>query len=190
MIDNHHLYVQFQTFETCNAADQCTDSDVLVEEILDFYSGKNCTKNVVELIVKLASDVLGINIYIFENFDGQILRVKSMDGLACRDVFVKFTHNVLHNLGNHYDAVLIKPDFHNLDLLLNVAVSEIIQLASTPAPPPHPSVHVQSMPSICSSATICALATPAICPCSTPAICASATTTTTRRFPTIRFMLA
>ena len=86
---------------------------------MDFYLGKNYTKNVVDLIVKLASDALGINIYIYENSDGQILRVRSMGGLAYKDVFVKFTHNPIHNLDNHYDAILMKLDFHNLDLLLN-----------------------------------------------------------------------
>ena len=91
LIDNHDMYMKFQAFDSQNEGDRCTDSDVLVEEILDFYSGKNYTKNVVNLIVKLASDVLGINIYIYENSDGQILRVRSMGGLACEDVFVKFT---------------------------------------------------------------------------------------------------
>ena len=55
--------------------------------------------------------------------------------------FVTFTHNPIHNLGNHYDAILMKPDFQNLDLLLNTAVSEIIQPPSSNKPPP--SVHVQ-----------------------------------------------
>ena len=36
----------------------------------------------------------------------------------------------------------MKPDFHNLDLLLNTAVSEIIQLPSANNKPP-PSVHMQ-----------------------------------------------
>ena len=141
LIDNHDMYVKFQAFDSCNEGDRCTDSDVLAEEIFDFYSGKNYTKNVVNLIVKLASDALGINIYIYENSAGQILRVRSMGGLACKDVFVKFTHNPIHNLGNHYDAILMKLDFHNLDLLLNTAVSEIIQPPSSNKPPP--SVHVQ-----------------------------------------------
>ena len=64
-----------------------------------------------------------------------------MGGLACKDVFVKFSHNPIHNLGNHYDAILMNLDFHNLDLLLNTAVSEIIQPPSFNKPPP--SVHVQ-----------------------------------------------
>ena len=74
LIDNHDVYFKFQAFESRNEGDRCTDSDVLVEEILDFYSGKNYTKNVVDLTVKLASDALGINIYIYENSDGQILK--------------------------------------------------------------------------------------------------------------------
>ena len=88
------------------------------------------------MIVKLASDALGINIYIFQNSDGQILRVRSLGGLACKDVFVKFTHNPIHNLGNHYDAILMRPDFQNLDLLLNAAVSEIIEPKSVNKKPP------------------------------------------------------
>ena len=84
----------------------------------------------------MASDALGINIYIFQNSDGQILRVRSLGGLACKDIFVKFTHNPIHNLGNHYDAILMKPDFQNLDLLLNAAVSEIIEPKSVNKKPP------------------------------------------------------
>ena len=68
-------------------------------------------------------------------------RVRSMGGLACKDVFVKFTHNSIHNLGNHYNAILMKLDFHNIDLLLNSAVSEIIQLPSTNKA--CPSAHIQ-----------------------------------------------
>ena len=102
------MYVKFQDFDSQNEGDRHTDSDVLVEEILDFYSGKNYTKNVVDLIVKLTSDAIGVNIYTYENSDGQILRVRSMSRLACKDVFVKFTHNPIHNLGNHYDDILMK----------------------------------------------------------------------------------
>ena len=65
LIDHHDMYVKFQTFDNRNEGDRHTDSDVLVEEILDFYSGQNYTKTVVDSIVKLASDALGINIYIF-----------------------------------------------------------------------------------------------------------------------------
>ena len=134
LIDNHDMYGKFQAFDSWNEGDRCTDSNVLIEDILDFYSGKNYMKNVVNWIVKLASDALGINIYIYENSDGQIPRVRNMGGLACKDVFVKFTHNPIHNLGNHYNAILMKPDFHNLDLLLNTAVSEIIQPPSSNKP--------------------------------------------------------
>ena len=135
------MYVKFQTFNDRNQGHRCTDSDVLVEEILDFYLGRNYIKNVVDMIVKLASDALGINIYIFENSDGQILRVRSLGGLACKDVFIKFTHNPICNLGNHYDAILMKLDFQNLDLLLNAAVREIIETKSVNKKHPPPAHH-------------------------------------------------
>ena len=145
LIDHHDMYVKFQTFDKRNQGDRSTDSDVLVEEILDFYLGQNYTKNVADLILKLASGALGINIYIFQNSDRQILRVRSLGGLACKDVFVKFTHNPIHNLGSHYDAILMKPDFQNLDLLLNAAVSEIIEPKSVNRKPPP--AHHQPPPS-------------------------------------------
>ena len=136
LIDHHNMNVKFQTFDDRHQGDICTDSDVLVEEILDFYLGRNYTKNVVDLIVKLASDALRINIYIFENSDGQILRIRSLGGLECKDVFVKFTHNPIHNLGNHYDSILIKPDFQ-----LNAAVSEITEQKSANKKHPPPAHH-------------------------------------------------
>ena len=55
LIDHHDMYVKFQTFDNRNQGDRHTDSDVLI----DFYLGQNYTKNVVDLIVKLASDALG-----------------------------------------------------------------------------------------------------------------------------------
>ena len=145
LVDHHDMYVKFQTFDNRNEGDRRTDS------------GQNYTKNVVDLIVKLASDALGINIYIFQNSDGQILRVRSLGSLACKDVFVKFTHNPIHNLGNHYDAILMRPDFQNLDLLLNAAVSEIIEAKSVnnkppPAhhqPPPSTLLQSLSLPNAC-----------------------------------------
>ena len=54
LIDHHNMCVKFQTFDDRHQGDICTDFDVLVEEILDFYLGRNYTKNVVDLIVKLA----------------------------------------------------------------------------------------------------------------------------------------
>ena len=55
LIDHHDMYVKFQTFDNRNEGDRHTDSDVLVEEILDFYLGQN----IVDLIVKSASDAQG-----------------------------------------------------------------------------------------------------------------------------------
>ena len=39
LIDHHNMYVKFQTFDKRNQGDRHTDSDALVEEILDFYFG-------------------------------------------------------------------------------------------------------------------------------------------------------
>ena len=88
---------------------------------------------------------------------GKSSELEALRGLACKDVFVKFTHNPIHNLGNHYDAILMRPDFQNLDLLLNAAVSEIIEPKSVnkkppPAcyqPPPSTLLQSPSLPNAC-----------------------------------------
>ena len=149
-----------------------TDAVIQMSLLRKFWTSiqAKITKNVVDLIVKFASNALGINVYIYENSDGQILRIRSLGGLTCKDVFVKFTHNPIHTLGNHYNAILMKADFHNLDLLLNTAVSKIVQQPSAnskpnpssqmehPQPahvhPPPPSAHHQLPPQFEQSASL------------------------------------
>lgn len=43
-----------------------TDSDIFVKEAMDFFKNRQFNKDVVDIIVKVTSDALGINIYIYQ----------------------------------------------------------------------------------------------------------------------------
>ena len=43
-----------------------TDSDVFVEEAMDFFENRQFNKDIVDILVKVTSDALGINIYIYQ----------------------------------------------------------------------------------------------------------------------------
>ena len=43
-----------------------TDSDMFVEEAMDFFENREFNKDIVDILVKVTSDALGINIYIYQ----------------------------------------------------------------------------------------------------------------------------
>ena len=43
-----------------------TDSDLFVEEAMDFFENREFNKDIVDILVKVTSDALGINIYIYQ----------------------------------------------------------------------------------------------------------------------------
>ena len=85
-------------------------------------------KNVVDLLIQVAADALGLDIYIYQKNDENVQVLKYSGGLLCKPVHVKFTHNNIHSQANHYDAILkeIKEDPDcNLHLLSDVALQTI-----------------------------------------------------------------
>ena len=90
-------------------------------------------ENVVDLLIQVAADPLGLDIYIYQKNDENVQVLKYSGGPLCKPVHVKFTHNNIHSQGNHYDGILkeIKEDPDcNLHLLSDVALQQ--QLPTAP----------------------------------------------------------
>ena len=88
-------------------------------------------ENVVDLLIQVAADALGLDIYIYQKNDENVQVLKYSGGPLCKPVHV-FTHNNIHSQGNHYDAILkeIKEDSDcNLHLLSDVALQQQLPTA-------------------------------------------------------------
>ena len=76
---------------------------------MDFFENREFNKDIVDILVKVTSDALGINIYIYQEETDKkrqrdyILHMRSMCSEELKEVHLKFTHNNLHSQGNHYD---------------------------------------------------------------------------------------
>ena len=83
---------------------------------MDFFDSRDFTQDVVDLIIHIAVDALGLNIYIYQentiqNPENGIKEscteiLKHSGGLLCKDVYLKFTHDNIHPQGNHYEPLL------------------------------------------------------------------------------------
>ena len=120
LIENHQKYVQFHfKHDPDKIKTFLSNSDDLVNEVMDFFHTRNYNKDVVDLLVQVSADALGLDVHIFQNNKGKIQMLKYSGGLASKPVYLKFTHNDLHPVGNHYDAVTLSDT--NLRLLSAVA---------------------------------------------------------------------
>ena len=72
LIENHQKYMEYYIVSLTNEEKQLeknqlwlTDSDIFIEEAMDFFENRQLKKDTVDIIVKVTSDALGINIYIY-----------------------------------------------------------------------------------------------------------------------------
>ena len=135
LIENHHEYMNYYIVNLNDEQKKqkknqpwVTDSDIFVEEAMDFFENRDFNKDIVDILVKVTSDALGINIYIYQKETDKtsqrdyILRVQSMCSNSSKQVHLKFTHNNIHSQGNHYDPIVRHDSSKtNLDILASVA---------------------------------------------------------------------
>ena len=72
LIENHHEYMNYYIVNLNEEQKKqkrnqpwATDSDIFVEEAMDFFENRDFNKDIVDILVKVTSDALGINIYIY-----------------------------------------------------------------------------------------------------------------------------
>ena len=87
-------------------------SDNFVSEILDFLRSGQFVKDVVDIVIQVVADALGLNVFIYQDNRGLVEVLKICGRALCKDICVKFTHNNKHSIGNHYEP-LIKQQLGN-----------------------------------------------------------------------------
>ena len=90
--------------------------DSFMSDLIDFFDSRDFTKDVVDLIIQIAADALGLNIYIYqenilEGEEGGTKQsrteiLKMSRGLLCKDVYLKFMHNNINMQSNHYEPLV------------------------------------------------------------------------------------
>ena len=109
-----------------------TDANLLVTEAIDFSNSRNFYQNIVDVLVKVTADALGVNLFIYRRNGDKVQVHKCSGGLACKPVYIKFPHNNLHPQGNHYKAILQdkssaslkRSNLNNLELSSDVSGSK------------------------------------------------------------------
>ena len=115
-IENCQQYSLYH-YKTLTEKESLNNTDSFMSELIDFFNSRDFMCNVVDLIIQIAADALGLNIYIYQE---NILRneensteesrtevIKMSGGQLCKDVYMKFIHNNNINVqGNHYEPLL------------------------------------------------------------------------------------
>ena len=107
-------YVQFLEVPDLSIEDGVTNSDMLLYEVMDFFQNRNYNKDIVDVLVTITADVLDLDLYIYQNNQGKIQVFKYCGGPVSKAIYLKFTHNDLKPVENHYDAII-----HNQLLIEN-----------------------------------------------------------------------
>ena len=81
-------------------------SNNFVSEILDFFGSSQFVKDVVDIIIQVIADALGLNVFMYQYNEGYLEVLKICGGALCKDICVKFTHDNKHSIGNHYEPLV------------------------------------------------------------------------------------
>ena len=91
LADNHQDYVNFHVLPDMSSQDCFTKSDLLLNDAMDFFQNRNYNKDIVDLLVTVTADVLGMDLYIYQNNQGKIQVLKYSGGPRSKPIYLKFT---------------------------------------------------------------------------------------------------
>ena len=99
---------------------ELTAGDTLISDVIEFFSSRNYNTNIVDLLMQITTDCLDLDLNIFQNNSGQIQVYNFTSSNAYYTVNLKFTHDVKHPQGYHYDAITKIPAVKKIPILSNV----------------------------------------------------------------------
>ena len=111
-LEFHDKCVEFHTSTLNIIPHYMLASDNFVSEILDFFWSGQFVKDVVDIVIQVVSDALGLNVFIYQDNRGLVEVLKICGGALYKDICVKFTHDNKHSIGNHYEP-LVKQQLGN-----------------------------------------------------------------------------
>ena len=106
LAENHQDYVNFHVVPDMSSQDGFTRSDLLLNDAMDFFQNRNYNKDIVDLLDIVTADVLGLDLYIYQNNQGKIKVLKYSGVPISKPIYLKFTHNDFNPAENHYDAII------------------------------------------------------------------------------------
>ena len=116
-IEEHGKYINFHCVKKPEQyiPKYITNADLFLEEIISFFNNCAYTQDVIDVLIKIAADALGINILVYQENQGitQLLELRGCQ--FGKTVFVKFRRNDLHPQGNHYNPVILSHQEHLYD---------------------------------------------------------------------------
>ena len=73
-----------------------------------FFQSKNYNTDIVDLLVTVTVDALGLDLFIYQENKGQIQVLKYSGGPISKPIYLKFSNNNQNTAENHYDAIIRK----------------------------------------------------------------------------------
>ena len=102
----HDKYLEFHTSTQKTVPQYISTADNFVTVILDFFKSSQFVRDVVDIIIQVVADALGLNIFTYQDNNGCLEVLKICGGELHKDICMKFTHNNKHSIGNHYEPMV------------------------------------------------------------------------------------
>ena len=116
MLHNYEKYVDFFSCQFNPCQPPVSMYDALLSELVQFFDDSSFNRNVVDLLVQIASDALNVNIITFQNNNGEIQVLSYRSGEFGEKIYMKYSHDNCHSGGNHYE-LLVKMKKFNITVL-------------------------------------------------------------------------
>ena len=107
MLNNYEKYVDFFSCQFNPCQPPVSMSDALLSELVQFFDDGSFNRNVVDLLIQIASDALNVNIFIFQNNNGEIQVLNYRSG-NLEKIYMKYSHDNHYSGGNHELLVKMK----------------------------------------------------------------------------------
>ena len=102
----HEKYIEFHTSSEKKVPECMSTADNFITEILNFFRSGQFLGDVVDIVIQVVADALGLNIFIYQDNNGYLEVLKVCGGALSKDLCVKFTHDNRHSIGNHYKPIV------------------------------------------------------------------------------------
>ena len=118
-------------------------ADDLINDALDFFHYRNYSTDIVD-IVQTTAKSLHMNILIHQqSTEGKIQVIKQSGGAGCKNVYLQYQNNILHQFCNHYNAITLRPLLeNNVEQSAGSSHRDIESSTCPPSPPTDPSTPI------------------------------------------------
>ena len=89
LLHNYEKYVDFFSCQFNPWQLPVLMSDALLSQLVQFFNDGSFNRNVVDLLVQIASDALNVNIFIFQNNNGEIQVLNYRSGEFGKKIYMK-----------------------------------------------------------------------------------------------------